>query len=1820
MNSEIREMKFDAWRHGLLDISKRNRLMNYRKSKRATLQITLPAMPDLYRKLVTEGDSLSFRKQIDAGDDLHLTQLFYIMDRMDASVELAEGEVASNLSTAEMNQTLRNLRSKAKLSQEEQGINILYLSFGFLQWRQKFGDSPILSPLVLVPVSLEIESILSPFRMRRFEEDIVVNPTLDYALSSEYGITLPDFDPSADEIGAFLDRIDALVSKNGWSVIKEANLGLLSFLKIVMYKDLEKYRDRIFSNPVVQAFCGDSSALPPIDGGPRPFSHDDIPAMDTCQVVNADASQQDAILLSRNGASFVLQGPPGTGKSQTITNIIAQALADRKKVLFVSEKMAALSVVYRRLEEAGLADFCLSLHNYRAERRAVIQDLVSTLDAPTKSVRAGVTDALAVLEEDRAQLNRYVSEMSKLRVPLNRTIFEVITELVSEEDLGFFRIAEDTARTTEKEFAARVSLLRSLSDFLENYDGNIYENPWRGSSMAMVTYEVRNTVSTQLCSLVGYLLGLSGTLSYLDRKYGPQRQWTLNEYELLLQKTVHAFLISKVEETLDTQAGDAVFASNSLETLESAYRKLIDAYNAAIGNGIAEELLANPEIMEQARDTLAEHRDHLDQADSLIQAVHRAVSVRFPENRVGLMQARSLLRVLSIRHPVLQAWFRDDQFDSIKKQIREWKELSDKVNALKEQIDASWNAEFYRLDFRRLISKFTGDYKSFFKRLGAEYKSDKNAMISARKGHPSRLDDRECAAGLHLLRDYREALDQYSHAAEKAADILGQYDRGTDTDWDELIRIFNECETAQSYFRQYGISDVVLMHLEKTYSERTKAILPSLNAISVESAVGALDDAIAAAADKEKTFAAQARITDKQILSLEAVSDAFSLCKHAAASFMTPDMPAPASTEELLHLFEALTGMIRRAHETKQSLEIYFANDQWPVPRDVMPELMELFEERIDTEALTSYAAQLREHYSSLQAEAFCGCIAHACDSIRVPEQESILRTYSGWFPALDCRSVPLQALSDQISQCRDIESLQSWLRFAGIHQKCSDHGMTDYLAFVERQHIAPREIVPVYRKSFLTKWLMDTLVLENVPDLQNFQSYAHEKIITDFKEKDSSQLRIAQARLIDKLSHEKPSGINRLASAMDEVTILRREAEKKRRITPLRRLFKTIPALLQKLKPCFMMSPLSVSYFLDSDMYHFDLVIFDEASQILPEDAVGAIYRGRQVIIAGDTRQMPPTSFFAAASRNTEDYDTDEDSDEYCPDIVSESVLDEAVACLPSCTLLWHYRSRDESLIAFSNRQLYNNSLITFPNCSRLEDRGLEYVYVPNGCYEGSGRNCNVTEAKKCLALVVEHIQKHPDRSLGIIAFSEKQQAVIEDVVSDFRLKNRQYEDFFDETRDEPFFVKNLENVQGDERDTIIFSICYAKNAQGKMYQRFGPLGQDGGERRLNVAITRAKYNVKLVGSILPTDIVVREGTKDGVRMLREYIYYAMQNDYGISPGNPAVDEPFSDQIAAFIESSGYRCRRNVGASAYKVDIAVEKPGYADVLMAGIECDGPHYANTRTARDRDVLRRDIMSSLGWRLYHVWSMAWYLNPAEEKKRLLDFLKQCGRADPEKQVLRAAAPGEETADRPDLAFGNVEDMTDTVDRSSDASQLTFDPYVYANPLDVPFESGEGDYTIIARFIMWVMEREQPIHKEELYRRLAAVLGSGKITAAVKKTVDDCINRRLSDRIIIRGDFLYLKGAPVVARAPEKNGEPRPIDHIAPEEIQDAMMKILRFACSLTAKDLISETARQLGYARTGPRINSILEENVGAMLASGKLRESDEKLYCTEEND
>ena len=469
----------------------------------------------------------------------------------------------------------------------------------------------------------------------------------------------------------------------------------------------------------------------------------------------------------------------------------------------------------------------------------------------------------------------------------------------------------------------------------------------------------------------------------------------------------------------------------------------------------------------------------------------------------------------------------------------------------------------------------------------------------------------------------------------------------------------------------------------------------------------------------------------------------------------------------------------------------------------------------------------------------------------------------------------------------------------------------------------------------------------------------------------------------------------------------------------PLRRLFHEIPSLLLTLKPCLMMSPLSVAYFLNAEDYHFDMVIFDEASQIFPEDAVGAIFRADQVIIAGDTKQLPPTNFFSAGTGSGLDEYDDEDADEY-EDGGYDSILEEAAGVLPCRTLRWHYRSRHENLIAFSNREIYRGELITFPGCSESgPDTGVEFIFVEDGCYEGRGRNCNVPEAKRCADLVREHIEKHPDRSLGIIAFSEKQQEAISREIRKLREQNPEYERFFAEDKEEAFFIKNLENVQGDERDTIFFSIGYAKTKEQKdtgkpMAMRFGPLGAAGGERRLNVAVTSAKTNLKLISSILPSDLDLSRTQSEGIRLLRSYIEFAMNG--GAAPVSarhaPRPDE-LVNAIQQFLTDKGYKTRAHVGCSEYRIDLAVEHPEIPGMFAAGVECDGYSYVSAKTARDRDRLRGSVLREMGWNLYRIWSVEWFRDPESEGQKLLQFIRSAIDAANEPAAKEGASRGNRT---------------------------------------------------------------------------------------------------------------------------------------------------------------------------------------------------------------
>ena len=776
---------------------------------------------------------------------------------------------------------------------------------------------------------------------------------------------------------------------------------------------------------------------------------------------------------------------------------------------------------------------------------------------------------------------------------------------------------------------------------------------------------------------------------------------------------------------------------------------------------------------------------------------------------------------------------------------------------------------------------------------------------------------------------------------------------------------------------------------------------------------------------------------------------------------------------------------------------------------------------------------------------------------------------------------------------------LEEWIDFRNARKNCREEGLSEYIEKIEAQKIAPSCILPIFQKRFFRLWL--DAILPNYPAILNFRRINQENTIQEFASLDKIQFEIAKARIKGKLINALPS-FDHFTSGVDEISILKRELSKRRKIMPIRKLFQQIPNLLPNLKPCLMMSPLSVSLFLEAETYQFDTVIFDEASQVCTENAIGAIARGKQVIIAGDSKQLPPTNFFGASLSDVE-YDTDDEDED--DGTAYESILDEA-NLLPERTLLWHYRSRHEHLIAFSNAKIYKNNLITFPsNVDKVADNGVEYEYVREGFYDRGGKKGNVIEAKRVAEIVFEHFKKHPNRSIGVIAFGEVQQQAIDTAIRKMRMENQMFESFFNEDKEEAFFVKNLENVQGDERDTIIFSIGYAKDVNGVFRMNFGPLSKSGGERRLNVAITRAKYNVKLVGSILPTDINIEKITSDGPKLLRAYIDFALNGVTSLSreiteSDIAEHDSPFEKAVYNFLDRKGYKLGTQVGCSGYRIDMAVKHPTLSGQYVLGIECDGAAYHSARTARERDRLRQDVLEQMGWKIYRIWSTDWIKDPVTEGEKLIEAV--------ENALKNHAFPYEEIEER---AEPKADDFV-SIEKKTVSLEDQLNPYGFDEENKVSFSDlprNYSGYLSIEDCILKVVKQRFPIHYDLLCKALAPLLGNEKATVKVKHEVDYGLSK-IGKHIIRKGDFLFPVGYGKIT--PRQNNT-RKIDYVSEEELAEVMMAVLDKCIGATKETLCAETARAYNYNRMTQIISAAMDRAFELLLKEKRIEVLESKV-------
>jgi very-short-patch-repair endonuclease len=517
---------------------------------------------------------------------------------------------------------------------------------------------------------------------------------------------------------------------------------------------------------------------------------------------------------------------------------------------------------------------------------------------------------------------------------------------------------------------------------------------------------------------------------------------------------------------------------------------------------------------------------------------------------------------------------------------------------------------------------------------------------------------------------------------------------------------------------------------------------------------------------------------------------------------------------------------------------------------------------------------------------------------------------------------------------------------------------------------------IPSLRYGWLASCI-DQLLLEE-PELAVFNGREHDKAVSEFIKLDKERLRVAVARV--KRAYGE-SVINIANQNPEQHLLLKKQAALRTRHLPFRELVARAPVMVTSVKPCWMASPLAVSQVLGGSKQYFDVVIFDEASQVMPEDAITAILRGKSVVVAGDPNQLPPTQFFAA--ERDDDGDPGEDTEGF------ESILDVMVSFLPQSSLEWHYRSRDERLIAFSNHYVYDDRLVTFPSSGDGQP-ALSHVLVEQTRLDDAEEQSSSAEVQRVAEVVLDHAKNRPEMSLGVIAMGIKHSNRIDAELARARRDHPELDGFFDAHPEEKFFVKNLERVQGDERDAIILSIGYGKDSSGKLPYRFGPLLSEGGHRRLNVAVTRAKHTLTLVSSFSHHDMDPARSNRRGVELLRLYLEYADSSGRVFGDGGPLPVErnDFEIQVQGALEHAGLHVLPQFGASKYRIDMVIQHPEEPGRFILAIECDGATYHSSPTARDRDRLRQEHLEARGWRFVRVWSTDWFTRRDEELSRLL----------------------------------------------------------------------------------------------------------------------------------------------------------------------------------------------------------------------------------------
>jgi very-short-patch-repair endonuclease/DNA polymerase III delta prime subunit len=791
--------------------------------------------------------------------------------------------------------------------------------------------------------------------------------------------------------------------------------------------------------------------------------------------------------------------------------------------------------------------------------------------------------------------------------------------------------------------------------------------------------------------------------------------------------------------------------------------------------------------------------------------------------------------------------------------------------------------------------------------------------------------------------------------------------------------------------------------------------------------------------------------------------------------------------------------------------------------------------------------------------------------------------------------ALPLGELRAGLHQwVTSVPALHQHVRFNQLREEMISQGLATLTDQVSHWSHDPEDLVHTFDLTWYSGLVETGYSL--APALAKFDPVKQAHQIEKFRRLDQLSLGHAQTELAKSIWERQPR-INQPG----EMAIIRNELNKKRRLMPIRQLIDKAGRAVQAIKPVFMMSPMSIANFLPPGKIEFDVVIFDEASQVKAIDAFGALLRGRQAIVVGDTRQMPPSDFFGREMESDEE-------DNVTSDI--ESVLSMFRARgAQERYLSWHYRSRHESLIAVSNVEFYDRKLVIFPSSgTNARAQGLKFRHLPDALYDRGRTRTNRMEAKAVATAVIAHALDCPELSLGVVAFSAAQRDLIQVEVELQRRANPEVDGFFNAAHPtEPFFVKNLENVQGDERDSIFISIGYGRNESGRIAKEFGPVNRDGGERRLNVLISRAKMRMDVFCNFRADDLELDANATHGVRALKHFLKYAETGELDIpkETGRQA-DSPFELEVMLALKDRGYVVEAQVGTAGYFIDLAVKDPEHLGRYVLAIECDGASYHSSRSARDRDRLRQGVLESLGWRFHRIWSTDWFRDSANALEKAVESIESA------RSALKANAMIDPTIN-PVVAPTIIRETSLEEESASDGRtyrKVVLPPWKYKEAL----HEAPPDHLI--RMIKSVCDTEGPIHEANVTRRLMEAFGVTRAGNRIADAVSAAIQRGHRESIFhFSSGFVYLdktKQAAVRNRSALDSSEKK-IEHVSPEELDAALLEVVRMGFSIEQDAAITGALDLLGFGRATANISDAVRTRLAFLLNKGLIKKDDGRL-------